>query len=303
MPSTATATPIPSDLPKAITPDSGNKPLPEDTVEIQVGFNYALNYEFVAGTPQAAAQIFKHLPKALGYLPGTDQPDKVQMRRLQPLNTNKELGYITTIAIATFPKDQVNRLRLDIKIPSSLLYQNPDSLVHNLTLEINPAIDILVGSLDSTGGSGGSGGSPGSPGGAPNDVFNNENSGSNPSASQRATFAGITVGAVSLAAAYGAAMFIIARRYKKKRQAHQRSSSLSGGSRSTTPGMREASGSPALMGGALLSRDFTSSYGGVAGGVPGGRDSHGSGRSGAGNSGRTAFISAPVAQENSLGWN
>jgi hypothetical protein len=56
-------------------------------------------------------------------------------------------------------------------------------------------------------------------------------------------------------------------------------------------------GSPALMGGALLSRDFTSSpYGAVQ------RESHGSGRS-MGNSGRTQFISAPVAAENSLGWN
>ena len=257
----------------------------------------------MAGTSQAAAQIFKLLPLALAYLPGTEKGDKVQMRRLQPLNTQKDLGYITTIAIATYPKELVSRLRLDVKIPTSKLYQNANPLVHNLTMEINPAIDILLGSLDSAGGNGAPGGSPGSPGGAPNDVFNNENTNSNPSASQRATFAGITVGAVSLAAAYGAAMFIIARRYKKKRQSHQRSSSLSGVTRSAASGMREHSGSPALMGGALLSRDFTSSYGGVAGGVPGGRDSHGSGRSGAGNSGRTAFISAPVAQENSLGWN
>jgi hypothetical protein len=58
-----------------------------------------------------------------------------------------------------------------------------------------------------------------------------------------------------------------------------------------------------------LSRDFDS-YG-----VAGGRNSHGSngsgstngsgrtGRSGGDNSARTAYISAPVAAENSLGWN
>jgi hypothetical protein len=62
------------------------------------------------------------------------------------------------------------------------------------------------------------------------------------------------------------------------------------------------------MGGALLSRDFTATHnngnGGNYGGVGGNmRDSQGSGRSGMNNSARTAFISAPVAAENSLGWN
>ena len=69
-----------------------------------------------------------------------------------------------------------------------------------------------------------------------------------------------------------------------------------------------------MMGGALLSRDFTG-YGAVTGAAvaggavasgAGGRDSHGSGRTGrsaANNSSRTAYISAPVAAENSLGWN
>ena len=89
-------------------------------------------------------------------------------------------------------------------------------------------------------------------------------------------------------------MFIIARRYKKKKQAHKRSSSVMSNSE-----MRQAGGSPPLMGGALLSRDFTG-YGGVAGNT---RDSQGSGRSGGQNSARTANISAPVAAENSLGWN
>ncbi|CRK36470.1 hypothetical protein BN1708_007069 [Verticillium longisporum] len=88
-------------------------------------------------------------------------------------------------------------------------------------------------------------------------------------------------------------MFLIARRYKRKKQAHRRASSISG----TSSDMRyTGTGSPAMMGGALMSRDF-SNYGGVAGG----RDSHGSGQTG--NSGRTAKISAPVAAENSLGWN
>ncbi|KAF5138837.1 hypothetical protein E5D57_002623 [Metarhizium anisopliae] len=78
----------------------------------------------------------------------------------------------------------------------------------------------------------------------------------------------------------------------RKRQGHRRASSIVSGQGS--PEMRyNDNGSPALMGGALLSRDG-STYGGT-----GGRDSHASG----GHSGRTANISAPVATENSLGWN
>jgi hypothetical protein len=96
---------------------------------------------------------------------------------------------------------------------------------------------------------------------------------------------------------YGAAMFIVARRYKRKRQ-HRRASSM-GSSQASEMRYTDA-GSPAMMGGALMSREF-SSYGGAA--APGGRNSHGSGRSGMGGSVRTAAISAPVAAENSLGWN
>ncbi|CAM6002787.1 unnamed protein product [Sphagnum balticum] len=92
--------------------------------------------------------------------------------------------------------------------------------------------------------------------------------------------------AIGGSAVYGVAMFLIARRYKKRKQAHRRSSSLTGGE------MRQT-GSPALMGGAYMSGGHTS---------PGhDRNSRGSGRTG--NSARTAQISAPMMAENSLGWN
>ncbi|KAG7117346.1 Signaling mucin MSB2 like protein [Verticillium longisporum] len=280
---------LPSDLPKVIGPgDTENVAQPEGTVLLQVGFLYAENYEFVSKNPMAAAQLFTLLPIALTDGAGIDA-GKVIVTSLVPYDTMPSLGYITTLARFWYPKSMVDQLRMDIKIPNSRLYNNPQQLIYNLTQNINPAIDIIPGSENIPGGNGGAPKS-GSPNGN-NDMFNKKESNSTPI--QTGTAAAIGIGAVTVGVAYGAAMFLIARRYKRKKQAHRRASSISG----TSSDMRyTGTGSPAMMGGALMSRDF-SNYGGVAGG----RDSHGSGQTG--NSGRTAKISAPVAAENSLGWN
>ncbi|KAM9885084.1 hypothetical protein VD0002_g7372 [Verticillium dahliae] len=280
---------LPSDLPKVIGPgDTENVAQPEGTVLLQVGFLYAENYEFVSKNPMAAAQLFTLLPTALTDGAKIDA-GKVVVTSLVPYDTMSSLGYITTLARFWYPESMVDQLRMDIKIPNSLLHNNPQQLIYNLTQNINPAIDIIPGSENIPGGKGGAPTS-GSPNGN-NDMFDNNESDSTPI--QTGTAAAIGIGAVTVGVAYGAAMFLIARRYKRKKQAHRRASSISG----TSSDMRyTGTGSPAMMGGALMSRDF-SNYGGVAGG----RDSHGSGRTG--NSGRTAKISAPVAAENSLGWN
>ncbi len=254
---------------------------------------------------RAANQIFKLLPQALSDAIPFDI-SKTFVKQLVPLDTTNSLGYITTCAQLYYPDSMISGLEIDIKLPNSNLYQNPNQLIFNLTQQINPAIPIRIGATynDGAGGSGaGSSGGGSTPGGSSNsDPFGNNagtdsGSGGGQSSSQRGTTAGIVSGAVAVAAAYGVVMFVVARRYKRKKQSHRRASSIS-----TPSEMSEAHGrgSPALMGGALLSRDFTSSYGAVP---PGGRDSHGSGRSGMGGSGRTQFISAPVAAENSLGWN
>jgi hypothetical protein len=276
---------------------------PEDTKLIQIGFREGYNWPFVVANDRAAAQIFTLLPRALAEAAGFDI-SKAVVKKLVWMDTQKSLGYITTAAHVTYPISMVNALSIDIKLPNSALYNNDDQLVYNFTQLINPAIPIEVGEYPdgvgggSGGGSGGGGNSAG--GGSNSDPFGtsgDSNSGGQ-SSSQRGTTAGIVSGAVAVAAAYGVVMFVVARRYKRKKQAHRRASSISN---SNPSDMSEVGrGSPALMGGALLSRDFTSSYGATA---PGGRDSHGSGRSGMGNSGRTQFISAPVAAENSLGWN
>ncbi|KAL9945885.1 hypothetical protein D7B24_004719 [Verticillium nonalfalfae] len=280
---------LPSNLPKVIGPgDTENVVQPEGTVLLQIGFLYAENYEFVSKNPMAAAQLFTLLPTALADGAKIDA-GKVIVTSLVPYDTMPSLGYITTLARFWYPESMVDQLRMDIKIPNSLLYNNPQQLIYNLTQNINPAIDIIPGSENIPGGNGGAPTS-GSPNGN-NDMFDNNESDSTPI--QTGTAAAIGIGAVTVGVAYGAAMFLIARRYKRKKQAHRRASSISG----TSSDMRyTGTGSPAMMGGALMSRDF-SNYGGVVGG----RDSHGSGRTG--NSGRTAKISAPVAAENSLGWN
>ncbi len=266
---------------------------------IQIGFREGYNYPFVVDNDRAAAQIFKLLPEALSEAAGFDI-SKAQVKRLVPLDTQNSLGYITTCAVVSYPISMVDTLSIDIKLPNSALYNNRDQLIFNLTQQINPAIPITLGaSIDGAGGSaGGTSGSTGGGGTSNSDPFGSsggtDNSGQ--SSSQRGTTAGIVSGAVAVAAAYGVVMFVVARRYKRKKQSHRRASSISSPSEMSEPGR----GSPALMGGALLSRDFTSSYGAVPSGQ---RNSQGSGRSGAGNSGRTQFISAPVAAENSLGWN
>lgn len=217
--------------------------------------------------------------------------------KLVPLDTRPSLGYLTTLAIASYPSNLVETLQMDIRLANSALYSSPNQIVQNLTAQINNAIDITLGS-GYGGGPGWDTGIPSDPSDTPTDPFGGDSNPNNQTSAEKGATAGIVAGSVGIAAAYGAAMFIIARRYKRKKQAHRRASSISNPSEMQHTGR----GSPALMGGALLSRDF-STYGATSGAVAGGRDSHGSGRSGMGNSGRTAYISAPVAAENSLGWN
>jgi len=266
---------------------------------IQISFLFGEHYQHLVQQPKAAAQLFELLPKALAYGSGLKERDIV-MNSIRPYDTQATLGYITSQALLYYPKDKVNQLAIDIKTPNAPLYNQDNKLAGNLTNQINPAIPIWLGSdLEGSYPIPGSGND--SDDGPNNDAFGGSGGGEQ-TAAQKGTTAGIAVGALSVAGAYGAAMFIIARRYKRKKQRHQRSSSVS-----AMDEMRHA-GSPALMGGALLSRDFSSSSPGYSGGygtTNGGymRNSQGSGRSGTNHSARTANISAPVAAENSLGWN
>ncbi|KFY48990.1 hypothetical protein V495_00849 [Pseudogymnoascus sp. VKM F-4514 (FW-929)] len=294
---------IPSTLPQVVAPLNGVPTPKVGYTLIQVGFTYALNYQFVVANSMSSAQIFTYLPKGIAYGLEIKESDVI-MHSLQPYDTSRTLNYITTLALAYIPTQVVSNLGIMIHVPVSRLYKNPSEPVDVIMSSINPSIPITVGSgLDGSGPAapvGGDGSSP-TPGGGKdgskgNGIFDSNADNQTPGA--KGMTAGIATGAVVAAAAYGAAMFFIARRYKKRKLSHRRARSLMNPAE-----MMEASGSPALPGGVYMSGGRQSTGSGESGsGSSEDRHSRGSGRS-AGNSARTAQISGPMMAENSLGWN
>lgn len=291
-PSASATTDVPTglstNLPKIITNPNASATAPEGMSSVQIGFNWELNYNFVVNNPLSSAQIFKYLP--MGIADGLVlHPDQVIMHSLYPIDTTDATGYVTTGSMSYIPSSFVTTLGLDLHTPSSLIYNSNDSSVNTLVNLINPAIPLIPGSPDGTTTGGSPGSSPSNTGAGGNSgVFDPDSQ--NTSSGTKASTAGIAMAAIGGSAAYGAAMFLIARRYKKRKQGHRRSNSVM-----SAPEMMQ-SGSPALMGGAaymsggrassaLLSND---------------RNSRGSGGS---NSARTQQISGPMMAENSLGWN
>lgn len=310
----STASGIPTNLPKVITPDGGVPKQPENTTLVQVGFNYSLNYPFVVASSVSVAQIFQYLP--LGISDGLSIPiEQVTMHTLQPYDTTKELNYITTLALVFIPSDFVDTLKLDLQTPASKMYNNVNPSVTSLMLMVNPSFPILAyqplaGSGNRPNGRGTAEDAEPGENGSP---LGGNNSGGSPVSP---TTIGILVGGITGAAAYGAAMFIIARRYRQRRERHQRASSTATTSEydddhghhhhhhhhSRRHNHHQSAASGPLMGGGLRADDrYSPPYGGRL--TPGdGRNSRGSGRSG-GTSARTQQISAPMMAENSLGWN
>ncbi|KAJ6161315.1 hypothetical protein N7470_004711 [Penicillium chermesinum] len=153
--------------------------------------------------------------------------------------------------------------------PNSALYTDDSSAsVRSLMNMVDPTIPLVYNGnwpaddADTTGNTGTDSGSDGGDNGSDG----SQSDGSSNSSKGSATSAGIAVGAVAGAAAYGAGMFYLARRYRQRKQLHQRSSSQ-------VDQMSQASGAGSLFG------------------------AHVSG------SQRSQMISAPVMAENSLGWN
>jgi hypothetical protein len=273
-------------------PVSSHPVPPEDSTLIQIAFKEGLHYEFVVGSQLAINQIFTYLP--IGVSDGLDvSENQMVMQYLQPYNTLARLHYVTTLAMAYIPSDQVDKLSLDILNANSPIYQNSDKSVKTLMDMIDPTVPLLAGQGLTPGGTPVNSGE----GSASSDDASNEDSapGSDTGSSGvRPSSVGIAVGAVAGAAVYGAAMFLVARRYKKRKAAHQRASSMQS---DETPRPGENTN---LMAGAR------GSYGSR---MPGransnnGRGSRNSDRSDdSGRSGRT-YISPPVMAENSLGWN
>lgn len=316
LPSTRpTSTGIPKSMPQIIQPPGGMPAAVPNTTLIQVGFKYGLNYPFVANTAGSADQIFFYLPTGLSWALGLPHKN-ITMHSLQPYDTTSTLGYITTLAMAYIPSLMVETLSLDIHTAVSRVYTNPDDATSVLMNMINPAIPLIPGSAMGAGNGYGPTGVqdlPLGPTGAGSNPFGDDGTGEQ--GTVKGTSVGIGVGVVAAAAVYGGAMFFVARRYKRRKQAHKRSSSVMDGqsdmsqvdsgrwmsgqytrrSANTMSGNYGAMmGSGALMAGAL------------GGGAVGERYRDGAERSSGGSGGsngrsvREMGISAPMLAENSL---
>lgn len=262
---------------------------PSNSTKIQIGFKRGFNWPFVVGHADTTGwQLTTYMPVAVADGLGIDH-DKVEMVTLTSYNTTEKLGYISTLALLYVPSDLVDTLHLDLLNSNSAFYNNDDkelgSTINFLTGFVDPTFPILASDMPNDGMPGtqtGSGSSSSSSG--------NSNSGdplgdgSTSSSPVKASAVGIAFAAIGGVAVYGAAMMLVARRYKKKKASHQRSSSVPS---TGTNGYGSMTGGPWMSGGR------------------GGRDSGGSRGSGSSNgrSARTAQISAPVMAENSLGWN
>jgi hypothetical protein len=197
------------------------------------------------------------------------------MFAIEPYYNWQSTGYNATIAIFYFPRDKVDALKALKVNPNSALYNQASESIQSLMAMVDPTIPLEFsgnypsGDSDSTGADN-HGGSDDGP-----DSGNNDNTdGSAGSSKAKASSVGIGVGVVAGAAAYGAGMFWVARRYRKRKQLHQRSSS-------TVEQMSQ--------GGSAAGSMF------AAGGRAPSHGSRGTARS--------QMISAPVMAENSLGWN
>lgn len=273
-------------MPYMISPPNA-KPPPPDSVLIQLGFNASLPYEFIAFNTDVVSQIFTFMPLGVSYAVEIDK-NQTPITGIGQYDRGTKKGYTTALVFCYIPNDVYKLLATSLTTPQSRLYTNPDQSTFTLMSMIDSSIPLLAGGQPVPGGGTAPypGGLPGSGnnGGNGDGTDGDENKGKGPGGSAGATgikptAVGIGLGVVGGAALYGAAMFFVARRYRKKRNLHRRSDSLTSGMGSPTPYHDEQrAGSP--FAGTTMNDRY----------------------SGAG-SGRTAQISAPVMAENSLGWN
>ena len=284
------ATGLPTGVPLVLYPPQGPVEQPENTDMIQIGFRYPLNYDFVWTHDESQQQIFKYLPLGISY--GLNiEVGNVTMQTLRAWDTTHDLHYITTLALAWIPSGLVDTLGLLVQTQTSRFYNNPDNSTNTLLSMINNALPIAAD--NSTDG----GNAP--YGAMPTSSANAKDNGApiggsiGSSAPVRPSSAAIGVGVACGAAAYGAAIFFVAKRYKKRRQSHLRSPSMYNSPVMSHIGPDVGAGAALMSGGIDRSISPYHDEDGRAG-------SRGSGRSGS--TGRQQ-ISAPVMAENSLGWN
>ncbi|KAF2774582.1 hypothetical protein EJ03DRAFT_347174 [Teratosphaeria nubilosa] len=289
---------MPTTMPALVQPPGGMPEAPVNFTLIQVGFNYGLNYPFVVSSENTTTQIFEFLPQGIAYGLGISTTD-VKMNALLPYDTSSTQGYIKTLAQAYIPSDMVTDLEQALHQPNSQLYCNPSSTVRTLMSMIDPTIPLIPGTTVNQAGGGSA--DPDNPAGTTSaSKGDGAPIGSDASNSMpvRGTSVGISVGAVCGAAVYAAAMIYLARRYRNKRQRHQRSSSVH------SAGEMSQTGSGGMGAGYFMSgANGRSPVNRSSGGGSGGRHSRQSANSSNSRSVRDQGISNPIMAENSLGWN
>ncbi|KAH9812178.1 hypothetical protein Tdes44962_MAKER05819 [Teratosphaeria destructans] len=289
---------MPTTMPALVQPPGGMPEEPVNFTLIQVGFNYGLNWPFVVSSENTTTQIFEFLPQGIAYGLGISTTD-VKMNCLLPYDTSSTQGYIKTLAQAYIPSALVTDLEQALHQPNSQLYCNPTSTVETLMSMIDPTIPLIPGTTVNQAGGGSA--NPYNPAGTTSaSSGDGAPIGSDASNSMpvRGTSVGISVGAVCGAAVYAAAMIYLARRYRKKRQRHQRSSSVH------SAGEMSQTGSGGMGAGYFMSgANGRSPVNRSSGGGSGGRHSRQSANSSNNRSVRDQGISNPIMAENSLGWN
>ncbi|KAL5461080.1 hypothetical protein PMIN07_005451 [Paraphaeosphaeria minitans] len=294
--STASQSAMPSGIAPWIQPPQGMpSEVPHNMFMGQIAFDYGLNYDFVASSG-SSNQIFTYLRPAIAQAIGVKEEDVINYG-LRAADTTQYKGWVTTLAVFMIPMDKNITLEVQLGQPASRFYHNvdengqPRATVNELTSLVDPTWPLAYGSFPAgtnnpltsqNNASPGATDDNGHGGALPGDTTGSRKI--NP------TSAGIATGAVFAAAAYGAAMFFVARRYRNKKAAHRRSSSVPNTSLYTYGSV----GGGNWMSGARNGRLTPT--------VPGSRGSRGSDSSN-GRSVRTQQISAPVMAENSLGWN
>lgn len=215
------------DLPGVIAPPTAPS-IGRSEKEVQIGFQYSLNYPFVVYHPVAAAQIFDYLPKGIANGLGIDT-SKIQMDELVSYQ-DPNLDWLMTLAHLYIPSEQVTALAQQVQDRSSKLYQHPDASVRALCSLINTTVSVdSVYSQQSnqpsantpqgsTGGHHGSGGdSQGGRGivGAPGSLDQKSQPDTKTSRASGST-AGIAVGTVAGAGVLGGLLFLASMAIKKR---------------------------------------------------------------------------------------
>ncbi|AMD22358.1 HGR019Cp [Eremothecium sinecaudum] len=328
-PSPSSSTPTSSPTHTQVLPDVISPPtepvLEGDFTLITIGFKEPLNYPFVVNEPIASAQIFNFLPAVLSF-PFNGEVSTAPVVQLAPLKSKRH--YLVTVAEVYFPTDKVNELQKLIADCDSVLYKSYDDTGRSFASLIDPLIPLtgIISQLNVntpryTGISGDSHDSQVHDGAM---EARGKTTGNGQRLSEPA-ITGIVIAAVGAVIAY-IAFIVVASRYvlKKKREGcllddHSDLSSNSGNylgqAAPSAPSAPSAlSSTPGLFG--VYEEKYATSpsngnrHGGRASMTPSMKvsnwlnyeDNHKPALQNLAN-GKTKMISAPIASENSLGWD